>query len=46
MKRREFLKQSVFASAGSMLVPSFLKPFEEISKNELGEHKNLVVIQL
>ena len=46
MKRRDFLKQSVFASAGSMLIPAFLKPFELIAKANLSGHKNLVVIQL
>ncbi len=46
MKRRDFLKQSVFASAGSMLIPAFLKPFELIAKSNLSGHKNLVIIQL
>ncbi|MDR0794141.1 MAG: DUF1501 domain-containing protein [Chitinophagaceae bacterium] len=45
MKRRNFLKQSVFASAGTMLAPAFLKPFESMAKNNLTGYKNLLVIQ-
>ena len=45
MERRDFLKQSVFASAGTMLVPAFLKPFESMAKSNLSGYKNLVVVQ-
>ena len=45
MERRDFLKQSVFASAGAMLVPAFLKPFESMAKSNLNGYKNLVVVQ-
>ncbi len=45
MKRRDFIKTSVFATAGTMLVPQFLKAHESgIAKNASG--KILVVIQL
>jgi uncharacterized protein (DUF1501 family) len=46
MKRRDFIRNSTFASAGAFLIPSFLKPFEAMAMNELSGHKNLVVIQL
>lgn len=45
MKRRDFLKTSVFAAAGTMLVPHFLKAHQSgITKEANG--KVLVVIQL
>lgn len=45
MKRRDFLKNSVFATAGTMLIPQFLKAQEYgIMKDQNG--KILVVIQL
>jgi len=47
MKRRKFLKTSGLASAGAMLVPAFLKPFESFAGNFLKDgNKTLVVIQL
>lgn len=45
MKRRDFLKNSGFASA-AFLVPSFLKPLEALALNKISGHKNLVIIQL
>jgi uncharacterized protein (DUF1501 family) len=42
--RREFLKQSALATAGTVLIPSFLKAFEN-SSLQLGA-KKLVVLQL
>jgi uncharacterized protein (DUF1501 family) len=45
MKRRDFLKNTVFATAGTMLIPQFLKAQEYgIMKGQNG--KILVVIQL
>lgn len=46
MKRREFLKQSILASAGTLMVPSFLKSMEFPESGLLDRQKNLVVIQL
>ncbi|HYK75559.1 MAG TPA: DUF1501 domain-containing protein [Daejeonella sp.] len=34
------------ASAGAILIPSFLKPFEAMALGQLSDHKNLVIIQL
>ncbi|WP_103071947.1 DUF1501 domain-containing protein [Aquimarina sediminis] len=45
MKRRDFLKQSVFAS-GMTLVPSFLKGMEFLSAHQLSGYKNVIIIQL
>ncbi|WP_299438121.1 DUF1501 domain-containing protein [uncultured Aquimarina sp.] len=45
MDRRNFLKQSVFAS-GISLVPSFLKGMEFLSPNQLSGYKNVIIIQL
>ncbi|MEZ4903178.1 MAG: hypothetical protein R2822_16180 [Spirosomataceae bacterium] len=47
MKRREFLKNSAFTTAGSMLIPQFLKAFERqhLGQQTLNE-KIVVVIQL
>lgn len=42
--RRDFLKQSALATAGTMLIPGFLKAFD--GKPLLPDHKKLVVIQL
>lgn len=44
MKRRDFLKQTTFAS-GMFFVPQFLKTFEQIPKEIIG-HKKVVIIQL
>ncbi len=46
MKRRDFIKNSALASAGTMLVPSFLKAFEQATTNaSTGQGKTLVIIQ-
>ncbi|MDY8134221.1 DUF1501 domain-containing protein [Aquimarina sp. 2201CG5-10] len=45
MKRRDFLKQSVFAS-GMALIPSFLKGMEFLSPDQLSGYKNVIIIQL
>ncbi len=45
MERREFLKQSVFAS-GMTLIPSFLKGMEFLSPDQLSGYKNVIIIQL
>ncbi|TND08951.1 MAG: hypothetical protein FD123_1805 [Bacteroidetes bacterium] len=42
MKRRDFIKQSAFVTAGTLLVPSFLK---NLGMEEPGD-KKLVVVQL
>ena len=44
MKRRDFIKQSSLASS-LFFVPSFVKAWENITKNELG-YKRLVIVQL
>ena len=44
MKRRDFLKQTTFAS-GMFFVPQFLKAFEQLPIKTLS-HKKLVIIQL
>ena len=56
MNRRNFLQQSAFATAGTMLIPSFLKAFETQAKGLFGATgaissiaptgKILVVVQL
>jgi uncharacterized protein (DUF1501 family) len=47
MKRREFLRNSAFTTAGSLLVPQFLKAYERqhLGQNTLND-KVVVVIQL
>jgi len=47
MKRREFLRNSAFTTAGSMLIPQFLKAYERqhLGQQTLNE-KIVVVIQL
>ncbi len=45
MERRQFLKQSVFAS-GMALVPSFLKGMEFLSPDQLSGYRNVIIIQL
>ena len=44
MKRRDFLKQTTFASS-MFFVPQFLKVFEQIPKKNFG-NKKIVIIQL
>jgi uncharacterized protein (DUF1501 family) len=44
MKRREFFKQSALATAGTMLIPGFLKAHQKSVANANG--KVLVVVQL
>lgn len=44
MKRRDFLKQTTFAS-GMFFVPQFLKAFEQIPSKSFG-NKKVVIIQL
>ena len=44
MKRRDFLKQTTFAS-GMFFVPQFLKAFEQLPIKTLS-HKKEVIIQL
>jgi uncharacterized protein (DUF1501 family) len=47
MKRRNFLSRSALATAGTMLIPNFLKAFEQQHLNTRGlSHKKLVIIQL
>lgn len=47
MKRREFLKQSAFTTAGTMMIPSFLKAYEQDQMNvDPTGSKILVVVQL
>lgn len=46
MERRDFLKRTAFAAAGTLVVPAFMKPFEALALDELSLYKNLVVIQL
>lgn len=45
MKRREFIQKSTLASVGTMLIPSFLKAFEQ-ERQLVNNHKKLVIIQL
>lgn len=44
--RRNFIKQSTLATAGTMLVPSFLKALEFRNTSLFAQEKILVVIQL
>ena len=44
MKRRDFIQQSVLSSS-LFFVPSFVKAFENVTRNSLG-YKKLVIIQL
>ena len=46
MRRRDFIKSSTLASAGAILIPSFLKPLEALAIDQLSGYKSLVVIQL
>jgi len=46
MKRRDFLKSTTFAAAGTLFVPAFMKPFEALALDQLSSYKNLVVVQL
>ena len=46
MKRRDFLRKTAFAAAGTFFVPAFMKPFEALALDELSLYKNLVVVQL
>jgi len=46
MKRREFIESSLFATAGTMFVPAFLKDIEQITKGKNPtQAKVLVIIQ-
>jgi uncharacterized protein (DUF1501 family) len=45
MKRREFIQKSAFTTVGSLLIPSFLKAFEQNAITENND-KILVIIQL
>ncbi|MBQ0733450.1 DUF1501 domain-containing protein [Aquimarina celericrescens] len=45
MERRDFLKQSVFAS-GIALIPSFIKGMEFLSPEQLSGYRNVIIIQL
>ncbi len=45
MERRDFLKNSIFAS-GMTLVPSFLKSMEFLTPDKLSGYKNVIIIQL
>lgn len=42
--RRDFLKQSSVAAAGTLLIPNFLHAFDSVAKNK--NHKRLIVVQL
>jgi len=46
MERRDFLRKTAFAAAGTFFVPAFMKPFEALALDELSLYKNLVVVQL
>ncbi len=47
MNRRKFIKRSALASAGTMLIPGFLKAYEAAQMNSpINHHKKLIVIQL
>lgn len=46
MNRRNFLKQSLIASAGTMFIPNIFKAFETLSPASLSGYKTMVVIQL
>jgi uncharacterized protein (DUF1501 family) len=48
MKRRDFLRNSAFTTAGSLLIPQFLRAYEQQYTGipHLGNGKILVVIQL
>ncbi|NBA85297.1 DUF1501 domain-containing protein [Emticicia sp. CRIBPO] len=46
MKRRDFLKNSAFAAAGTFLIPAFIKPVEAMGMEDIASFKNLVIIQL
>jgi uncharacterized protein (DUF1501 family) len=46
MRRRDFLRNTALAAAGTLMVPAFMKPFEAFALDELSGYKNLVVVQL
>ncbi len=48
MKRRDFIKQSAFTTAGTMLIPHFLKAYEAQAMGQVNppNGKILVVVQL
>jgi uncharacterized protein (DUF1501 family) len=46
MNRRNFLQKTAFATAGTMLIPAFLKEFETVLPTQQAGEKILVVIQL
>ncbi len=47
MKRRDFISRSALATAGTMLIPNFLKAFEQQQLNVKGlGGKKLVIVQL
>ena len=47
MKRREFLRNTTFTTAGSLLVPQFLKAYEtQYSAPSTLNEKVVVIIQL
>lgn len=45
MERRDFLKNSIFAS-GMALIPSFLKGMEFLTPDQLSGYRNVIIIQL
>jgi uncharacterized protein (DUF1501 family) len=45
MKRREFFRNSAFATVGTMLIPSFLKAYETSHLTQ-SAGKTLVIVQL
>lgn len=45
MKRRNFIKRSAFVSAGTLLVPQFIRAMQ-MTGNSIGSAKKLVVVQL
>lgn len=47
MNRRKFIQRSALASAGTVMIPGFLKAYEAMSMNSpVNHHKKLIVIQL
>ena len=48
MNRKDFLQRSLFATAGTMLIPNFLKAYEQNRLGGVGKtsDKILVVVQL
>jgi len=45
MERREFLRNSIFAS-GMALVPSFMKGMEFLTESQLSGYRNVIIVQL